>query len=105
HHGGPPSRPPPTSPIPRFALGHRRGGRIARLACGDNTTEMDARPRHDERRAMRPATRGEAPSNESLQQPSARSSEVIAVSAYRVASASAQVSRILSRPLAAELER
>jgi len=45
------------------------------------------------------------PANESLQLPSARAKEVIAVSAYQVASASAQVSRILSRSLAAELER
>jgi hypothetical protein len=45
------------------------------------------------------------PPNESQQQTSARSAEVIGVSAYRVAIASKRVSRILSRPLAAELGR
>jgi hypothetical protein len=43
--------------------------------------------------------------NVSLQQTSARLAEVIGVSAFRDAIASGQVSRILSRPLAAELGR
>jgi len=43
--------------------------------------------------------------NESLQLPSARSSEGLRLGAYWDASASLLVSRILSRPLAAELER
>jgi hypothetical protein len=43
--------------------------------------------------------------NVSLQLPSARSKEALRLSAYRDASASQLVSRILSRPLAIELGR
>ena len=50
------------------------------------------------------ALRG-TPPNESLQLTSARSAEVITVSAYRDAIAGNAVSRILSRSLAAELRR